>query len=239
VSRKVFVVEEEKKQVEGSPHRLLLTFPQSVGAGQIFGVFSSEETFSEVRRANPTKKIVSEKMQGEQILHAMQQLSDPNAPTDARVVKLSIDGKLVFDWPKHEALWRRAVDTAWTRSTLQLATSSEEIDVACAQVLGPKGRWIIVEHLQPNGSYSIQGNDMNGKVHFLVFVDADIALRVFPDESKIRLREAENTGLANLAKKGTTLGLVHDCLDDGRIGFVSVDWSRLERGQKKLAQSKK
>lgn len=41
---------------------------------------------------------------------------------------------------------------------------------------------------------------MQGKAHLLVFVAADIALRVFSDETSMHLREADGAKLLNYAK---------------------------------------
>lgn len=141
----------------------LLTFPDSSTGGQIFGVFSSNETFQAVRAANKDMKVSAKKMSAEQLLDALKQLSNPAAPASARVTKLSIDAKLVFDWPGKEMLWKHAVDTAWCRSTLQLASTSEEIDVAAVQVLSDRGHWLVAEHRQANGTFAPSLNELNAR----------------------------------------------------------------------------
>lgn len=208
----------------------LLTFPDGSAASKILGVFTTDSTFKAVRDANPAMELTTCKMSGEEILNAMMHMSDPSAPEDARLTKLSIDATLVFDWQTHQRYWKRSVDIAWTQRTLQSANSSNEVDIAVSKVLGPRGQWYIVEHLQPNGTYAVSGHDLNGQAHLFVFLDVDIALRVFPDESKIQFKKADNAGLFKIAKTGTMpICLVHDCLPDGRMGFVVVDKERALR----------
>lgn len=188
-----------------------------------------------MKKANKEKKLIARKMNAEEIYDAMKQLADPKAPAHARVEKLSIDAKLIFSWAQFESRWKNAVEVAWTQKTIQTAQTTEEIDQALREVLGDRGQWLMIEHKRSDGTFAPTAHDMGGKPHILVFLDADIALRVF-EESSVKFHRANNKALIDFAKAGTqNVGLVHDALPDGRLGFVSIDKARAER----IVQNKK
>jgi len=213
---------------------MLLTFPGS-GGSPIVGLFTSDEALDAVRKENGDKNIYAETMSGSEIYHMMQQTSDPKAVAGSdpsnRVARLSVNGHIIADnWTKVAPLWNASIKQNVTRTTLQAAHSSAEVDRALISALGKDSFWCVVEHKQHDGSWSAMANQMGSENLLLAFCAYDIAARVTRDEDpkQVRIVTVQGENICRVASR-IPMGLVHDMTLDGQVGFVTLDANKVDR----------
>ena len=211
---------------------LLLTFPE-----QTVGVFTSDNSFDNVRKANSESRLESMTMSGQEIYNMMEQTSDSSRSESnpkALISKLSIDGVVVIDnWSKSRNLWLESVKQVWTRKVLQGATLVPDLDLAIQKALdGEKSFWCVIERrASSRDPWNVSANDMGGGSSvLLVFCCFDLAARLIRDEDPKLVRIVKTSGplLRSIAVR-QPIGLVHDLLENNQVGCVTVDSNRIAR----------
>ena len=211
----------------------LMTFPNAESeTPRVLGLFTMS-FFRNVEAANKETKLEASRMAGSQIVETMVALSDPKqsaANPSARVGFLSFNGSSVLTWS--ESLRAALVSTLSgirVRQTLQKAKSTAEIDAALKEVLS-QASFLVHQVKAADGKMMPAVNELGGKPHLLAFVVRDLLLRSYGDGADFFTVEGSKLlSTLQTGNLGFDVAIVHDLLEDGRLGYVELDQERARR----------
>ena len=212
----------------------LLTFPNGESeTPRVLGLFT-KSFFHNVEAANKGTKLETSSMAGRQILEAMEALSDPEksaANPSARVGFLSFNGVSVLaTWDESiRAMLLSTLSGIWARETLHKAQTTTEIDLALKEVLS-QGSFFFAQIEGADGRLGPAINELAGKPYLLAFVARDLLLRSYGDDTPFASVEGPKLlSAVRAGGLGFDIGIAHDVLEDGKLGFLQLDQGRAIR----------